>query len=88
MVEQHQPQLYHRVPDALIGSILYPLNQLKTIYPDLYAREVSRYDSRKRVLQMRIPLLDCLWKRIRRRPVQHDPTPTIESRPDGRDEGT
>jgi len=38
--------LYHRVDPELKGTTLYPLNQLKNIYPDVYERHVKKYAGR------------------------------------------
>ena len=35
--------LYHRVPVNMEGSILYPLNQLKNLHPDIYVEHVKKY---------------------------------------------
>ena len=35
--------LYHRVPDNLKGNIIYPLNELKDIHPDLYISNKENY---------------------------------------------
>ena len=57
--------VYHRVTPNMEGNILYPLNQLMTIYPDVYAEHVKKYTGREHVLETRIPApLDCLWNDI------------------------
>lgn len=56
--------VYHRVPNKISGQILYPLNRLKAIYPELYAATVKHYAGREWVMQMRIPILDCLWNDV------------------------
>jgi hypothetical protein len=56
--------LYHWVPTDLEGHILYPLNQLKSIYPSLYVTKAAHYQNREAVMQARIPLLDCLWNDV------------------------
>lgn len=56
--------IYHRVPSDLCGSILYPLNQLKIIYPEVYASKVKNYHGRAVVMQTRIPILNCLWNDV------------------------
>lgn len=54
--------LYHVVPPDMRGTILYPLNELKFRYPDLYARKVKKYEGREHILQRRIPQLrNSLW---------------------------
>lgn len=53
--------LYHEVPKALVGDILYPLNVLKEKYPEVYQKEVAKYAGRDVVLNWMIPPLNCLW---------------------------
>ena len=36
--------LYHHVPEGQIGDVIYPLNQLKVLYPDLYGHHYKKYD--------------------------------------------
>jgi hypothetical protein len=56
--------LYHRVPEDMVGDVLYPLNQLKTIYPELYDKKAGKYKGREKVMELRIPVLDCLWNDV------------------------
>ena len=57
--------LYHHVPKDFNGTVLYPLNELKQKYPEVYEKEVSKYEGREHVMQQRIPLLnDCLWNDV------------------------
>ena len=56
--------LYHFVPKPLRGTTLYPLNQLKAIYPDLYEQHARKYEWRKEVMELRIPGLNCLWNDV------------------------
>lgn len=59
------PFVYHRKVENLRGSVLYPLNQLKEVYPDLYEAHVQKYAGREHVLETRIPPpLDCLWNDV------------------------
>lgn len=41
--------------------MLYPLNQLAAVYPDLHAREASKYAGRESVISYRVPHLDAPW---------------------------
>ena len=43
------------------GDVLYPLNALRTLYPDVYARGREKYAGREVLLELRIPILDVLW---------------------------
>lgn len=53
--------LYHLVPPAMQGSVLYPLNDLKDIYPDTYAYEIKKYEGREHVMEQKIPPWNCEW---------------------------
>jgi len=53
--------VYHRVPSNLIGSVLYPLNELKRVHPEAAATHLKKYRGREALLNRRIPHLDCLW---------------------------
>ncbi len=56
--------LYHNVPKNLHGNILYPLNVLKQIHPDIYDQQVSKYFGREQLLKLQIPILECLWNDV------------------------
>lgn len=56
--------LYHRVPPNLSGDTLYPLNQLKTVLPQVYEAEVKKYAGREHVLNHKIPIFDCFWNDV------------------------
>lgn len=43
------------------GNILYPLNTLKGIFPEVYEQHVKKYKDREILLHRRIERLDCLW---------------------------
>lgn len=48
----------------MTGRLLYPLNTLKQIHPEIYHQEVKKYQGRERLLLERIPPLDCLWNDV------------------------
>jgi hypothetical protein len=56
--------LYHKVPKELEGNILYPLNQLKTILPHTFEKELEKYKGREALLQVEIPFLNCFWNDV------------------------
>jgi len=57
--------VYHRVPPNLRGSILYPLNSMRGVFPDLYRERRSNYASREDIAALRIPPLGyCLWNDV------------------------
>ncbi len=56
--------LYHLVPENMQGEILYPLNELKKIYPKAYKEHVKKYEDRKYLLKEKVPFLNCLWNDV------------------------
>lgn len=67
--------LYHLVPEDIRGGVLYPLNMLKDIYPDVYEKEASKYTesfhvgelgivTRDTVLNWKIPHFNCFWNDV------------------------
>jgi len=48
----------------MVGTILYPLNQLKDLYQDIYEDQVKKYDGREKLLTTEIPPLKCLWNDV------------------------
>ncbi len=48
----------------MTGDTLYPLNELKTIFPEIYTKDASRYKGRDGVMQIVIPILNCLWNDV------------------------
>ncbi len=56
--------LYHHVPENMTGKILYPLNTLKEMYPDIYREHVEKYENRQHLLTRVIPTLNCLWNDV------------------------
>ncbi len=55
------PHLYHLCSREFRGSVLYPLNDLRAIHPDLYAREREKYSGRERVLDFIVPRIGVRW---------------------------
>ena len=56
--------LYHRVPENMQGSVLYPLNMLKEKYPEIYQKQFSKYMGREELTKSVIPILNCLWNDV------------------------
>ena len=54
-------KLYHIVPKDMRGTILYPLNRLREIFPDLYELKRAKYIGREEVAATYVPVLDCYW---------------------------
>jgi hypothetical protein len=54
--------LFHAVPQEMRGEELIPLRELGTVFPDIYAREVKKYDDhpqRRLLPKQRIKKLNC-----------------------------
>ncbi|HEY1074819.1 MAG TPA: hypothetical protein VGE59_03940 [Patescibacteria group bacterium] len=56
--------LYHMVPKDLVGDILYPLNKLKLLDPELYDKKTKKYQGREYQLELKVPPLNCLWNDV------------------------
>jgi hypothetical protein len=56
--------IYHKLPEGMVGTILYPLNKLKDIYPSVFDKQKHKYDRREHVMLQRIPTLNCLWNDV------------------------
>lgn len=56
--------LYHRVPSEMQGTILYPLNRLKELFPKNYEAQAQKYIGREFLMEYKIPVLDCLWNDV------------------------
>ena len=60
MASQRQ-YVYHQLAPDFRGTILYPLNHLATVYPDIHGREAPKYAGREAVMSYRVPYLDAPW---------------------------
>lgn len=56
--------LYHIQHNNMKGDILYPLNMLREVYPEVYEQQVKKYAGREQLLKHRIPILNCLWNDV------------------------
>lgn len=56
--------LYHRVPANMSGTTLYPLNALRSVDPEAYEFHVQKYMGREKLMNERIPQLECLWNDV------------------------
>lgn len=45
----------------MIGDVLYPLNRLASVDSDAGAEETKKYEGRKHLMAVRLPILNCLW---------------------------
>jgi hypothetical protein len=48
----------------MVGTVLYPLNELEHVDHDTWLREQAKYEGREHVLQKEVPPLDCLWNDV------------------------
>jgi len=60
-VVSHGQFVYHQVASDFRGTLLYPLNHLAALYPDIHAREAPKYAGREVVMSYRVPHLDAPW---------------------------
>jgi hypothetical protein len=56
--------VYHIKPDPMEGSILFPLNKLAKIYPELTKKPMEKYSWRPELLSRKIPGLNVLWNDV------------------------
>lgn len=56
--------LYHTVPENMQGDILYPMNVLKDMKPELYEKLLSGYAHRPHIMKKYIPTLGCVWNDV------------------------
>ncbi|MEL6385224.1 MAG: hypothetical protein AAFQ89_22715 [Cyanobacteria bacterium J06626_18] len=55
---------YHIAPKNLYGTVIYPLNELRKLYPETYQEHIEKYRDREALLSLRIASLDCLWNDV------------------------
>ena len=58
------PSLFHTVPNQMLGTVLYPLNELARVDRSVWERERAKYVGREHVLELRVPPLECLWNDV------------------------
>lgn len=54
--------IYHMVPKNMDGTTLYPLSELKKLYPAIYEKEIKKYDDhpkRKELPQRILKKINC-----------------------------
>jgi hypothetical protein len=56
--------LYHIVPQNMTGNVLYPLNELQNVFPDVYAVHAKKYEGYEYLTRMAVPILDCRWNDV------------------------
>ena len=59
--------IYHQVPENTTGEALYPLSALETFAPEIYRRQLAKYNdhsSRQRIPYQEVPKLNCLRREV------------------------
>jgi hypothetical protein len=56
--------LYHFIPSDMRGEVLYPLNEVRDRWPDVYESAAAKYVGREYLMNERIPILNCLWNDV------------------------
>src|SRR5664279_18945 len=56
--------IYHGLPEDMKGDKLIPLNQMQATNPELRDKYLEKYKGREKILERKIPLLDCLWNDV------------------------
>lgn len=56
--------VYHRVPENMTGDMLYPMNRLHEVSDELHKLYKEGYEGREKLLNRKIPYLDCLWNDV------------------------
>jgi hypothetical protein len=56
--------VYHRKPDNMIGSTLYPLNRLKDINTAAYDFHKEKYSYRLHLMETILPIIGCKWNDV------------------------
>lgn len=56
--------VYHGKRGGFVGDRIYPLNTLKKVLPEVYAREAKKYAGREWLLDVAIPGMDALWNDV------------------------
>lgn len=63
----HGRMIYHMRPETMVGSTLYPLNDLPARLPDIYRREIAKYDdrpSRQALPETVLPRVGWRWNDV------------------------
>lgn len=55
---------YHLKPNKMMGKNLLPLSSLEEEFPSIAKGYIKSYKGRERILNKKIPPLDCRWKDV------------------------
>ncbi len=56
--------VYHIKTKDFEGKYIYPLSELKEIYPKIYKKEIKKYNGREEHPEIKIKFLNCQWKDV------------------------
>ena len=56
--------LYHGKPEDMIGTVLFPLNEMQVTLPEIYKLEKAKYADRESLMEEIIPILNCKWNDV------------------------
>ncbi len=56
--------VYHRLPEKMDGDVVFPLNTMEKMFPDIFAKEVQKYHGREVLREREICTLGCLWNDV------------------------
>jgi len=54
--------IYHIKNKSFRGKYIYPLSELKEIYPDIYKKEIKKYETRKQHPKIKIDIINTTWE--------------------------
>lgn len=55
---------YHRLPRKMVGSLLYPLNSMENLIPEVFNSEKAKYAGREFLMNETVPVLNCKWNDV------------------------
>ncbi len=56
--------IYHFKRKNMSGNELIPLNRQKEKWPEMHKEHVKKYEGREKLLEKKIPILNCLWNDV------------------------
>ena len=64
MTSSPAPKLYHRRTPGFHGHVLYPLNRLRDVAPEMHDFHRAKYQGREQLCAVQVPYLNCLWNDV------------------------
>ncbi|WP_413287482.1 hypothetical protein [Bdellovibrio sp. HCB337] len=56
--------VYHRIPEHMNGTTLYPLSQLRSLHPQVFDFAAQKYKGRETVMEQTVGVLNCKWNDV------------------------